>query len=96
MAKKSSTEKQELEKSPEPEKKKDKTESGKSSVDLKKSFEDFKQFLKDAFSELKKIQWPSRRQALGETAVVLITVFFLTTLVLIFDKLLTWVFSFVY
>lgn len=95
MAKKPSTE-SEIEKSPEPDKKKDKNESGNNSKDLKKSFEDFKQFLKDAFTELKKVQWPTRRQALGETAVVMITVFFLTILVVLFDKVLSWVFSLVF
>ena len=95
MAKKSSTEK-EIEKTPEPDKKKDKTDSAKNSTDLKKSFEDLKQFTKESFSELKKIHWPTRRQAMGETVVVLITVVFLTSLVVLFDKVLAWLFSFIF
>jgi preprotein translocase subunit SecE len=95
VAKKSSTEK-EIEKTPEPDKKKDKADSSKTSRDFKKSFEDLKQFLRDSFTELKKIQWPTRRQALGETAVVLITVVFLTLLVVVFDKILVWLFGFIF
>ncbi len=95
MAKKSSTEK-EIEKSPESGKKKDSSDSSKDKKNLNKSFEDFKQFLKDSFSELKKIQWPGRRQATGETIVVIITVVFFIVLVTIYDKLLTFLFSFIF
>ena len=95
MAKKSSTEK-EIEKTPEPENKKDKADSKKTSRDLKKSIEDLRQYFKDSFSELKKIHWPTRRQAMGETMVVLITVIFLTLLVVFFDKMLTMIFNMVF
>jgi preprotein translocase SecE subunit len=95
VAKKSSTEK-EIEKSPEPGKKKDNSDSGKDKRNLSKSFEDFKQFLKDSLTELKKIQWPGRRQATGETIVVIITVFFFIALVTLYDKLLTFLFSFIF
>jgi len=62
----------------------------------KNTIEDFKKYVKDSFSELKKIQWPTRRQAMGETVVVLITVVFLTSMVVLFDKILEWGFSFIF
>jgi preprotein translocase subunit SecE len=95
VAKKSSTEK-EIEKTPDPENRKEKTDSNKTSRDLQKSFEDLKQYLRESLTELKKIHWPTRRQALGETTVVLITVIFLTILVIMFDKLLEILFSFIF
>lgn len=94
MAKKSSTEK-EIEKNPESENKKDNSQSVKDSNN-KNSIEDLRQYFKDSFNELKKIQWPSRKQATIETIVVLITVVFLTTLVYLTDNFLSWIFSFIY
>jgi len=94
VAKKSSAEK-EIEKNPGSGKKKD-VDSVKSSKDFKQSVEDLRQFLKDSLTELKKIQWPTRRQAIGETIVVLITVIFLTSLVVVFDKILPWLFSYIF
>lgn len=95
MAKKSSAEK-ELEKNSESHSKKDKSDSTKNSKDLKQSFDDFKQFSKDSFGELKKIQWPTKKQAVSETIVVLITVVSLTLLVLLFDNILAWLFSLIF
>lgn len=95
MAKKSSAEK-ELEKNSESHSKKDKSDSPKNSKDLKQSFDSFKQFAKDSFGELKKVQWPTRRQAVSETVVVLVTVIFLTLLVLLFDNILAWLFGLIF
>lgn len=92
MAKKSSTEK-EIE-NPNSGNKKDKSDSGKVS-DTNKT-EDLKKYFKDSFVELKKIQWPTRKQATAETIVVLITVIFLTSLVYIIDNGLSWIFSIIY
>lgn len=47
-----------------------------------------KTFLKETWIELKKVQWPTRRQAAVETVVVLVTVFFVTMLVVAFDSVL--------
>lgn len=94
MAKKSSTEK-EIEKNPESENRKDKSQSTKD-TNNKKSIEALRQYFKDSFNELKKIQWPTRKQATAETIVVLITVVFLTSLVYFTDNFLSWAFSFIY
>ncbi len=37
-------------------------------------FEKVKQFLKEVKTELKKVSWPSRRQVIDSTTVVLVTV----------------------
>ena len=68
----------------------------KNSKDKKSSFDELKQYVQDSFSELKKVQWPTRKQATAETIVVLITVFFLTSLVLIFDNVLSRVFGLIF
>lgn len=47
-----------------------------------------KAFLKETWIELKKVQWPTRRQAAVETVVVLVTVAFITVLVVAFDAVL--------
>lgn len=90
MAKKSSTEK-EMEKSQGSKKNKSDNKEG-----AGKSIENLQQYVKDSFSELKKVQWPTRRQVTGETIVVLITVIFLTLMVMLFDKIIHWLFSFIF
>ena len=51
-----------------------------------------RQFLKEVRQELRKVYWPSRRELVSYTVVVLVTVIFMTTLVygldLIFSKLM--------
>lgn len=93
MAKKSSTD-SEIEKNSDSGNKK--SDSGKVSDTNKNSIEDLKKYFKDSFAELKKIHWPTRKQATAETIVVLITVVFLTSLVYIIDNSLSWLFSFIY
>lgn len=44
-------------------------------IDLKEKLERAKQFLREVKTELKKVTWPSRKDALAGTAVVLVTVF---------------------
>ncbi|GIW22389.1 MAG: hypothetical protein KatS3mg068_1396 [Candidatus Sericytochromatia bacterium] len=78
-----------------PEENKKKSKSSSRSFDLKKSFDDLKVYFKESFSELKKIHWPTRRQAFGETIVVIITVIFFSILVLLFDTILSWIFSYI-
>lgn len=46
-------------------------------------------FARETVQELKKVQWPSRRQVGVETVVVFVTVAVVTVMVTIFDKLLT-------
>lgn len=41
---------------------------------IKEKYEVVKQFLREVKVELKKVTWPSRKDTLGATAVVLITV----------------------
>jgi len=64
--------------------------------ELKESFEKTRTFIKEVMAELKKVQWPSRRQALGETLVVLIVVIFITCLIQFYDFILNILFSVVY
>jgi preprotein translocase subunit SecE len=51
-----------------------------------------RQFLKEVRQELRKVDWPSRRELASYTVVVLVTVIFMTTLVygldFIFSKLI--------
>jgi len=42
---------------------------------LRSKFESAKQFLREVRTELKKVTWPSRKDTLSGTAVVLVTVF---------------------
>jgi preprotein translocase subunit SecE len=48
--------------------------------------ETVKQFLREVKTELKKVTWPSRRDALSGTAVVLITVFVISLFLGIVDS----------
>lgn len=93
MAKKSSTD-NEIDKNSDSGNKK--SESSKNSDTNKNSIEDFQSYVKDSFGELKKIHWPTRKQATAETIVVLITVVFLTSLVYLIDNSLSWLFSLIY
>lgn len=93
MAKKSSTEK-DIEKKDSENIKKNKSEH--KSPEQKKGIEDLKLFVRESFKELKKIQWPTRKQVTGETIVVIITVTFLTFLVTVFDKIIAWGLSFIF
>jgi preprotein translocase subunit SecE len=43
--------------------------------DFRSTFEGTKQFLREVKTELKKVTWPSRKDTLTATAVVLVTVF---------------------
>jgi preprotein translocase subunit SecE len=53
-------------------------------------------FTRETVAELKKVQWPTRRQASIETLVVLITVAIVTITVSVFDWLLGYVTSFLF
>jgi len=47
------------------------------------------QFLSEVKSEVKKVTWPSRKEALGGTAVVLLVVFFMALFLGLVDLLLS-------
>ncbi len=53
---------------------------------IREKFEGAKQFLREVKSELKKVTWPSRRDALAGTAVVLVAVFVIALFLGIVDS----------
>lgn len=75
------------------------TESGLSEKleSAKGGLESAQGFAKDTLNELKKVQWPTRRQVTLETVVVLTTVTVVTITVTVFDWVLTlatnWLFT---
>jgi len=58
---------------------------------IRSKFEGAKQFLREVKTELKKVTWPSRRDTLAGTAVVLVTVFILGFFLGIADSLLSYI-----
>ena len=48
-----------------------------------------KEFLSEAFQELKKVTWPNRKETLGTTGVVLVLVFFIGAYLGLVDFLLS-------
>jgi len=52
---------------------------------IREKFEGVKQFLREVRTELKKVTWPSRKDALSGTAVVLIAVFIIAMFLGIVD-----------
>jgi len=53
---------------------------------IREKFERVKQFLREVKTELKKVTWPSRRDALAGTAVVLVAVFIIALFLGIVDS----------
>jgi preprotein translocase subunit SecE len=53
---------------------------------IKEKFETAKQFLREVKTELKKVTWPSRKDALSGTLVVLIAVFIIAIFLGIVDS----------
>jgi preprotein translocase subunit SecE len=53
---------------------------------IKEKFETAKQFLREVKTELKKVTWPSRKDALSGTLVVLVAVFIIATFLGIVDS----------
>ena len=58
---------------------------------IQSKFEGGKQFLREVKTELKKVTWPSRRDTLAGTAVVLVTVLILGFFLGIADSLLSYI-----
>lgn len=79
-----------------PEEKKRKENSSEvKGFNLQKSIESLKKYFKDSFSELKKVHWPTRKQAIGETIIVIIITVFFITLVSLFDNIFSWFFNYI-
>jgi preprotein translocase subunit SecE len=53
---------------------------------VKQKFEGVKQFLREVKTELKKVTWPSRKDTLSGTAVVLVAVFIIAIFLGIVDS----------
>ena len=53
---------------------------------IKEKFENAKQFLREVKTELKKVTWPSRKDTLSGTAVVLVAVFIIALFLGIVDS----------
>ncbi|PIQ24128.1 preprotein translocase subunit SecE [bacterium (Candidatus Blackallbacteria) CG17_big_fil_post_rev_8_21_14_2_50_48_46] len=62
----------------------------------KNPIQEFTQFSKDSWTEFKKIQWPTRKQALNESIVVLVTVVFIILLVKGYDLFSGWLLHFIF
>jgi preprotein translocase subunit SecE len=56
---------------------------------IKEKFEAAKQFLREVKTELKKVTWPSRKDALSGTLVVLVAVFIIAIFLGIVDSALS-------
>ena len=56
---------------------------------IKEKFEVVKQFLREVKTELKKVTWPSRKDALSGTLVVLVAVFIIAIFLGIVDSVLS-------
>ena len=52
---------------------------------IKKSFGSVASFISDSWSELKKVRWPSRKELISYTTVVIVTVVFVTIYFSILD-----------
>ena len=55
-------------------------------LNLKSKWEVFRQFLREVKTELKKVTWPSRRDTLSGTAIVLVAVFIIAFFLGIVDS----------
>lgn len=57
--------------------------------------EQVQKFLKGAFNELKKVHWPTRREIIIYTAVVIVTVVAVGVLIWLFDSALSFILKFI-
>lgn len=74
-----------------PEKKKDKTPAKSSAKNQKKQPNKVAKYFKDLKSEFKKVVWPTKKQVVNNTTVVLVTIILLGIFVGVFDTLGGWV-----
>jgi preprotein translocase subunit SecE len=61
-----------------------------------KSIKELKNFLVEAWQELKKVTWPTRRETLGATVVVIILVVFTSLYLSLVDMVIQYIISLVY
>ncbi len=54
-------------------------------INIRPKIESAKQFLREVKTELKKVTWPSRKDSLSGTAIVLVTVFILAVFLGVVD-----------
>ena len=73
------------------EKKKDKTPAKSSAKNQKKQPNKVAKYFKDLKSEFKKVVWPTKKQVINNTTVVLVTIILLGVFVGAFDTLGGWV-----
>ena len=73
------------------EKKKDKTPAKSSAKNQKKQPNKVAKYFKDLKSEFKKVVWPTKKQVINNTTVVLVTIIIFGVLVGAFDTLGGWV-----
>jgi preprotein translocase subunit SecE len=55
-------------------------------INIRPKIESAKQFLREVKTELKKVTWPSRKDTLSGTAIVLVTVFILAIFLGVVDS----------
>lgn len=72
-----------------------KKDNKKKAKEEQSSLSNLLQFVKDSWMEFKKIQWPTPRQAINESIVVLIVVVFIIGLVNLYDMFSGLVLSFI-
>ncbi len=72
-----------------------KKDSKKKAKEEQSSLKNLQQFVKDSWAEFKKIQWPTPRQAINESIVVLIVVVFIIGLVNLYDMFSGYLLSFI-
>lgn len=70
-----------------------KTEKNKKNTKKAKNSKPKRNFFKETFSELKKVSWPTFKQACARTGIVLVVVAVFMFVVLGIDLLLTWLVS---
>lgn len=78
--------------------KKENKKKGKEAVEKASPAEgvqNLQQFVKDSWSEFRKIQWPTPRQVTNESIVVLVTVVFMIVLVNFYDFICNYFLSFI-
>ena len=77
------------------EKKKEKTPAKSSAKNQKKQPNSVAKYFKDLKSEFKKVVWPTKKQVVNNTMVVLATIVILGVFVGLFDVLAGWLLKFV-
>jgi len=72
-----------------------KSQSKAAGKSIKQTVDNIRRFLKGAWSELKKVHWPGRRQIIAYTGVVLVAVTLVAIMIFAFDSILGRVLQFI-